>query len=84
MEPAQPRVATFAMMREAIPDGFAGNIHDCRVRDLFPAVGVCGVGQPGDTVVATGSIYLIGELLLVLLLLNLLLQLLLHSSLLKL
>jgi len=30
---------------------------------LFPAPDRCEVGQPGDTIVLTGSIYLIGEAL---------------------
>jgi dihydrofolate synthase/folylpolyglutamate synthase len=30
---------------------------------LFPAAGSCGVGKPGDTIVVTGSLYLIGEVL---------------------
>jgi dihydrofolate synthase/folylpolyglutamate synthase len=30
---------------------------------LFPSMGRCAVGEPGDTIVLTGSIYLIGEVL---------------------
>ena len=30
---------------------------------LFPAPGQCAVGELGDTIVLTGSIYLIGEVL---------------------
>jgi len=30
---------------------------------LFPSIGRCAVGEPGDTIVLTGSIYLIGEVL---------------------
>lgn len=31
--------------------------------ELFPGPGRCAIGQPGDTIVLTGSIYLIGEAL---------------------
>jgi dihydrofolate synthase/folylpolyglutamate synthase len=63
LQPSQPRAATFAMMRESIPDHFNGKVRDCQVPDLFPSVGVCAFGEPGDIVVATGSIYLIGEIM---------------------
>jgi dihydrofolate synthase/folylpolyglutamate synthase len=33
------------------------------VAALFPLPQVCEVGQPGDAVVVTGSIYLAGEVL---------------------
>jgi dihydrofolate synthase/folylpolyglutamate synthase len=33
------------------------------VEELFPAAGICTAGNPDDTVVVTGSIYLAGEVL---------------------
>lgn len=36
---------------------------ETRVAALFPEPGRCAVGEPGDTIVLTGSIYLIGEVL---------------------
>lgn len=33
------------------------------VATLFPEASVCELGAPGDTIVVTGSIYLIGEVL---------------------
>lgn len=61
--PDQPRACSFAELRAALPSGFAGAVADASVPDLFPGPGVCVAGGPGDTLVATGSIYLLGEIL---------------------
>jgi len=61
--PAQPRACTHAELRDALPAAFAGPRFDARVETLFPAPGICTAGGPGDTIVATGSIYLLGEIL---------------------
>jgi dihydrofolate synthase/folylpolyglutamate synthase len=61
--PAQPRACSLAQLRACIPTTFSGPIHDARLRDLFPAPGICTAGSAGQTVVATGSIYLIGEIM---------------------
>lgn len=52
----------------AIPTAFLKSCLDreaveTRVATLFPEPGRCAVGEPGDTIVLTGSIYLIGEVL---------------------
>jgi dihydrofolate synthase/folylpolyglutamate synthase len=67
MHPAQPRACSFETLEEAIPAEFRKGqglpIHRSRVRDLFPRPGVCALGAPGETIVVTGSIYLIGEIM---------------------
>ncbi|KAF0093690.1 MAG: dihydrofolate synthase / folylpolyglutamate synthase [Puniceicoccaceae bacterium 5H] len=61
IRPHQPRACSFEALESAIPAGFAGPVRRAKVRDVFPAPGVCLLGDPGETVVMTGSIYLIGE-----------------------
>lgn len=61
--PHQPRACSFEELRSEIPSTFDGPVHLSRVRDLFPAPGACTVGEPGEEIVATGSIYLIGEIM---------------------
>jgi hypothetical protein len=38
-------------------------VHLSEVRALFPAPGVCMAGKPSEEIIATGSIYLIGEIM---------------------
>lgn len=61
--PKQPRACSFADLKATIPSTYKGPVHESRVGDLFPAPGVCTVGEAGETLVATGSIYLIGEVM---------------------
>ncbi len=63
LKPAQPRAASFQMLRDAIPSDFSGSVVESSVREIFPFPGLCTCGEPDDVVVATGSIYLIGEIL---------------------
>ena len=63
LEPAQPRAASFQMLRSAIPPSFRGAVSESTVGELFPFAGHCSVGEDDATIVATGSIYLIGEIL---------------------
>jgi dihydrofolate synthase/folylpolyglutamate synthase len=57
--PQQERATPTAFLRSCLNrDAVETNLDT-----LFPAVGRCAVGQPGDTIVLTGSIYLIGEVL---------------------
>lgn len=60
--PNQPRASRFAELREAIPADFTGVVRESRVDELFPLAGACAVGEPGDVILSTGSIYLIGEI----------------------
>lgn len=62
-EPHQPRRASYEVLEKWIPAHFAGPVfrETTRASMRFPAS--CSIGNPGDTLVATGSIYLIGEFL---------------------
>jgi dihydrofolate synthase/folylpolyglutamate synthase len=63
MHPAQQRALSFEELEAAMPRDFAGKTRRAKVREVIPTPGVCTVGKPGETVVATGSIYLLGELM---------------------
>lgn len=59
VEPAQDRATPTAFLRSCLNrDAVETNLES-----LFPAPNRCAVGEPGDTIVLTGSIYLIGEAL---------------------
>lgn len=62
VRPHQPRACSFEELEEALPDPCPPVVRSS-LTGLFPAPGVCAVGEPGDTIVATGSIYLIGEIM---------------------
>jgi len=61
--PHQPRACDFNDLEAVLPATFHREIHESRLPDLFPAPGICTAGEPGDVLVATGSIYLIGEIM---------------------
>ena len=61
--PHQPRACSFEELRGEIPATFQGTLHESSVKELFPAPGICLAGMPGEELVATGSIYLIGEIM---------------------
>jgi dihydrofolate synthase/folylpolyglutamate synthase len=63
MHPAQQRALSFEALEAAIPKDYEGRVRRAQVHDVIPTPGLCSVGQPGETVVATGSIYLLGELM---------------------
>jgi dihydrofolate synthase/folylpolyglutamate synthase len=63
MHPAQQRALSFDALEAAIPKDYKGKVSRAKVHDIIPAPGICAVGKPGETVVATGSIYLLGELM---------------------
>ena len=63
LEPAQSRATAFATLEKFVPPSFTGPVRRGHVAELFPAPGVCALGSPGDTIVVTGSIYLLGEIL---------------------
>jgi dihydrofolate synthase/folylpolyglutamate synthase len=46
-----------------LPASFRGKTFRSTVEELFPGPGTSTAGGPGDTVVVTGSIYLLGEVL---------------------
>ena len=63
MRPSQPRASSWEVLEAAIPPSFKGRVRRSTVRAQIPAPGELVTGGPGGTVVATGSIYLLGELM---------------------
>jgi dihydrofolate synthase/folylpolyglutamate synthase len=63
VQPAQPRASTIAELQSWLPASFPGAVRPGRLEEIFPTPGECSLGAPGDTIVATGSIYLAGEIL---------------------
>lgn len=61
--PAQGRASTFQQLEALMPPEFAGRVRRATIPELFPRFQICEAGQPGDSVVVTGSIYLAGEVL---------------------
>ena len=61
--PHQPRACSFEELEAEIPSTFSGAVRRSTVRELFPSAGTCTAGQAGQDLVATGSIYLIGEIM---------------------
>ncbi len=63
LEPAQPRSASFEELRKHLSEDSTLVVEDSQIDKLFPGEGICTVGDPGETIVVTGSIYLLGEVL---------------------
>ena len=63
VEPQQPNATPTPLLKQMIPQSFKGRVLQASVQELFPHIGTCRLGDPGDILVATGSIYLIGELM---------------------
>ena len=63
LEPRQPRTATFSMMRHWLKPNPEISVVDATLEELFPEENTCSIGRPGETIVVTGSIYLLGEVL---------------------
>jgi dihydrofolate synthase/folylpolyglutamate synthase len=61
--PKQARACTYEELEQLIPPQFTGQVHRASVDRLFPDSSTCTVGRAEETVVVTGSIYLIGEVL---------------------
>ncbi|NBD38995.1 MAG: bifunctional folylpolyglutamate synthase/dihydrofolate synthase [Verrucomicrobia bacterium] len=61
--PRQPRACSHEVLHRKIPASYNGPVCYSSVRELFPAPGIGHAGTPGETIVATGSIYLIGEIM---------------------
>jgi len=59
--PNQARACTHAELESLVPADFKGRVVRATLDGLFPAAGTCTAGGPGDTLVVTGSIYLLGE-----------------------
>lgn len=61
--PDQARACSHQEMAALIPNSFGGRVVFSTVGELFPSPQECTLGGPEDTVVVTGSIYLLGEVL---------------------
>ncbi len=61
--PQQARACSHAELRPLIPADFQGQVAATTVEVLFPLAGGCVAGGPDDVVVVTGSIYLLGEVM---------------------
>jgi dihydrofolate synthase/folylpolyglutamate synthase len=63
LAPDQSRATPTDVLETCIPETNTAPIFHRQLEDLFPAVGICTLGESGDTIVVTGSLYLIGEVL---------------------
>ncbi len=61
--PQQARACTFEELEALVPSRYTGTIRRTTVAEVFPAPEQCTVGGVQDTVLVTGSIYLLGEVL---------------------
>ncbi|MGE4550902.1 MAG: Mur ligase family protein, partial [Opitutales bacterium] len=61
--PGQPRACPFEVLEKALPANFSGVVWRKRLEELLPGDGQVALGEPGDIVLVTGSIYLVGEVL---------------------
>jgi dihydrofolate synthase/folylpolyglutamate synthase len=61
--PMQARACGYEELESLLPGDFRGRIFRSTVEGLFPGPGVCSAGGPEDSIVVTGSIYVLGEVL---------------------
>ncbi|MBL9216563.1 MAG: bifunctional folylpolyglutamate synthase/dihydrofolate synthase [Opitutaceae bacterium] len=61
--PKQARACTFAEMQRLVPPDSRVQVRPATLEEVFPAARTCTLGAPGDTILVTGSIYLLGEVL---------------------
>lgn len=59
----QPRACSPEELSMLIPRDYTGGAQQATVEELFPAAGESRAGGNGDTVLVTGSIYLIGDVM---------------------
>jgi dihydrofolate synthase/folylpolyglutamate synthase len=63
LAPDQSRATPTEVLETCIPETNTAPIYHRQLEDIFPSVGSCTLGDAGDTIVVTGSLYLIGEVL---------------------
>jgi dihydrofolate synthase/folylpolyglutamate synthase len=63
VSPHQARASSFEEMIALVPAARRPRVHRGTLETIFPDAHTCTVGGPGDTIVVTGSIYLLGEVL---------------------
>jgi len=61
--PNQSRACTYEQLEGLIPKEFKGRVFRSTVEGLFPNPNTCLAGSAEDSVLVTGSIYLLGEIL---------------------
>ena len=61
--PQQSRACSHAELEALIPADFRGRVVRATVPGLFPNAHTCTAGGPGDVLVVTGSVYLLGEVM---------------------
>lgn len=61
--PHQNRATPFEEMLALVPAASRPLVHRGELPAIFPTPRTCALGAPGDTIVITGSIYLLGEVL---------------------
>jgi dihydrofolate synthase / folylpolyglutamate synthase len=61
--PHQQRACSLDELTSFVPRDFTGVVRRATVDELFPGEHRCAVGAPGGTIVVTGSIYLLGEVM---------------------
>lgn len=63
VSPQQARATPYADMVKLAPLAARPALRENTVVGIFPDASTCALGAPGDTIVVTGSIYLLGEIL---------------------
>jgi len=61
--PHQARACSFEAMLALVPEPARHSVYRGALEQIFPNPTTCAVGNPDDTIVVTGSIYLLGEVL---------------------
>lgn len=61
--PNQSRATPTEFLENCLPQPHTFPVRRSQIQDLFPAIEQCTLGAAGDTIVVTGSIYLIGEVM---------------------
>lgn len=61
--PRMERACTYEQLESLVPATSRALLRRASLAEIFPDPMTCAVGEPADTIVVTGSIYLLGELL---------------------
>lgn len=61
--PNQPRATSAEFLGRCLPNDRSFPVHRGQLAEILPSAQQCTVGDAGDTIVITGSLYLIGEAL---------------------
>lgn len=61
--PKQPDATSSQTLEKHLPDEIRVPTSQAKIETLFPTPEKCIAGEPGDTIIITGSIYLVGEVL---------------------